>query len=170
MRTILKPPLAIYLHDHLAGANYALDLVHALSKNYAGTDFGNFASLLYQEIAADKETLHDLARNFGSASDPVKDTAAWLSEKVSRIKLSHSDSNALGTFEALEFLRLGIYGKSVLWQVLAYIAPSHAALAHVDFARLLERARVQEQEVERYRLEFARRAFTSTDGFSEGRE
>jgi hypothetical protein len=161
----LKQPLAIYLHDHLAGASYALELVE-LRKNYYGTELGDFAARLQREISADKQVLHEIAGQFGPASDPIKDTAAWLSEKVSRMKLSRSDPNGLGTFEALEFLRLGIHGKVALWQALAEIRPQYPALSRVDLQHLLERARIQEEEVEFYRLELARQTFTSQNDSS----
>jgi hypothetical protein len=35
--------------------------------------------------------------------------SAWLSEKLSRIKLGGQSENSLRTFEALEFLQLGIH-------------------------------------------------------------
>jgi hypothetical protein len=37
----------------------------------------------------------------------VKETAAWVAEKFSRLKLSHDPANGIGTFEALEFVVLG---------------------------------------------------------------
>jgi hypothetical protein len=163
----LKHPLAIYLHDHLAGAAYAVDLVETLSKNYLGTDLGAFAARLQREILADKQELHEIAGHFGQASDPIKDSAAWLSERVSRMKINHSDSYALGTFEALEFLRLGIHGKAALWQALTRIAPHYDALAQVDFRRLSERAQTQEDEVERFRLSLAAPAFVPQDTSSD---
>jgi hypothetical protein len=157
----LKQPLAIYLHDHLAGATYAIDLVEALRKKYSGMDLGHFAARLQREISADKQVLHELAGQFGPASDPIKDTAAWLSEKVSRMKLRRSDPQGLGTFEALEFLRLGIHGKAALWQALAQVASQYPALCKVNLQQLSERARIQEEEVELYRLELARQALAS---------
>jgi hypothetical protein len=162
----LKHPLATYLHDHLAGAAYAVDLVETLRKNYLGTDLGEFAARLQSEILADKQELHEIAGHFGQASDPIKDSAAWLSERVSRMKMNHSDSYGLGTFEALEFLRLGIHGKAALWQALARIASHYEALARVDFQRLSKRAQIQEDEVERYRVSLADQALVAQDTFS----
>jgi hypothetical protein len=59
------------------------------------------------EVEADRITLKSLADTVGGGSDHLKEFGAWLSEKVSRIKLN-SDSHSLGAFEALEFLALGI--------------------------------------------------------------
>lgn len=153
------PPIAIYLHDHLAGAAYALDLLGSIGDNYRGQELGDFALRLHSEITADKEVLHSLASQLGSASDPVKDGVAWLAEKVSRFKLSHDDPTGLGLFEALEFLTLGIHGKAALWIALSEVKEEYVGFLRIDFASLLSRAQKQEQAMERFRLMAARRAF-----------
>jgi hypothetical protein len=38
-------PLAIYLHDHLAGATLAIDLLKALRDKHPSNPLGDFASL-----------------------------------------------------------------------------------------------------------------------------
>jgi hypothetical protein len=155
--TSTTQPLAIYLHDHLAAATCALDLVRALGDSYRGQELGDFANWLCGQIASDKEVLHQLAAQVGPASDPLKDGAAWLAEKVSRIKLSHRDG--LGLFETLEFLSLGIHGKAALWRALAEVADRNAVLAAFDFDSLRRRAEEQEGVVEQHRLAAARKAF-----------
>jgi hypothetical protein len=56
-----RPPIAIYLHDHLAGAAYALDLVEAPQENYQGAALGDFAAELRSAISADKDVLQGIA-------------------------------------------------------------------------------------------------------------
>jgi hypothetical protein len=46
--------------------------------------------------------------------------SAWLSEQLSRIKLG-SERNSLRTFEALEFLQLGIHHNTNLEAYLKYL-------------------------------------------------
>jgi hypothetical protein len=50
----------------------------------------------------------------------MKEWGAWMGEKVSRLKLKHGQGDGLGTFEALEFLVVGIHGK---WGTVARIVP-----------------------------------------------
>jgi hypothetical protein len=154
-----KQPIAIYLHDHLAGAAYAVDLVGSMRDDFRGQEIGEFAAMLFAEIAADREVLHSLASRLGPSSDVLKDSVAWLTEKVSRFKLAHDDPTGLGLFEALEFLTLGIHGKAALWRALAEVEEQHDELARIDFAKLLKRAEEQEQAVEKSRLAAARNAF-----------
>jgi hypothetical protein len=158
-----KQSLAIYLHDHLAGAAYALDLVGSMRDNFRGQELGEFAAMLFAEIAADKEVLHSVASRLGPSSDILKDSVAWLTEKVSRFKIAHNDPTGLGLFELLEFLTLGIHGKAALWRALSEIREQHDELARIDFAKLLKRAEDQEQAVERFRLAAARNAFAHSD-------
>jgi hypothetical protein len=152
-------PLATYMHDHLAGAAYALDLLEALEDHYKTEPLGQLAAKLYRDISSDRDTLQDVARRFGPGSNKLKEGAAWLSEKVSRIKVQHSDPSGLGTFEALEFLELGIHGKLALWRALAQIANREKRLEGIDFANLMSRAQNQEALVEKFRLAAAESTF-----------
>jgi len=62
----------------------------------------------------------------------------------------------LGTFEALEFLELGIHGKWALWRALATVAVSDTRLRGLDYEQLAARAEAQRASVEERRLEIAR--------------
>jgi hypothetical protein len=68
---------------------------------------------------------------------------------------------ALGTFEALEFLALGIQGKLALWRALGAVAMADDRLNGIDFGQLAARAEKQHAKVENRRLQFARTAFKS---------
>ena len=127
--------------------------------NFRNQEIGEFAAILFAEIAADKEVLHALASQSGKGSDFLKDSAAWLAEKISRFKLAHDDPTGLGLFEAFEFLALGIHGKASLWRALFEVREQHHELAWVDFSKLVKRAEEQEQAVEKFRLAAARNAF-----------
>jgi hypothetical protein len=88
----------------------------------------------------------------------VKQAAAWLAEKASRLKFSGASAAELGTFEALEFLALGIFGKRLLWRALRTALAGDPRAADVDFDELATRAEAQFDAVEERRLDFARRA------------
>ena len=75
------------------------------------------------------------------------------------MKLRDLDGDSVGTFEALEFLRLGIHGKAALWSVLAIIAATDRRLSGIDFRSLSGRAEAQEMAVEEWRLKVAETVF-----------
>lgn len=155
----MSDALATYLQDHLAGAIHAIELLEAMQKRHTGDSLSDFAGALLVEIEADRSVLRDLAERAGAGSSGVKGLTAWITEKVSRIKLSDQDAISFGTFEALEFLVLGIHGKWALWRALALLAPNNSRLQGVDFGRLRARAEMQEAQVDQRRLEIARVVF-----------
>jgi hypothetical protein len=154
----MSDPLGTYLHDHLAGAAYAIELVEFMRDIHNENDLGGFAAGLLAEIKEDRDTLRQIAARVGASGSTMKEMASWLGEKLSRIKLGHGAGNGLATFEALEFLAIGIHGKLALWRVLAVAAPSDARLAGIDFERLAARAQKQHDKVDKYRLRAARTA------------
>jgi hypothetical protein len=155
----MSNPLAAYLHDHLAGAVHAIDLLEAIRDQYPGERLGQFAVRLLVDIEADRKVLQGLAERIGVGSSGIKEMTAWVGEKVSRLKLRRGASSGLGTFEALEFLELGIHGKWALWRALAAAAPADARLQNMDFEHLAARAETQHAHVETHRLELARTVF-----------
>ena len=153
--------LGTYLEDHLAAAGFAIDLLRAIGNQFEGEPLGQFARELLVEVEADRRVLKELSERVGTVSSGLKGISAWLAEKVSRLKLKRDDANGLGTFEALEFLTLGIQGKLALWQALEVVRPGNARLENIDFRHLAERAQTQYVQMEERRLEAAVTALRS---------
>jgi len=151
----MSDALSTYLHDHLAGAAYAIDLLEFMRDQHEGDDLGQFAADILVEIKQDRATLRDIAERVCYSGRTLKETASWLGEKISRIKLGHDAGNGLATFEALEFLEIGIHGKWALWRALAVAAPSDPRLAGFDFDAFTARAQAQHDRVEHRRVRLA---------------
>ena len=154
----MRDPLATYIHDHLGGAVVAIALLTTIRDQYAGEPLGQFAAGLLVEVEADRKVLQDLAVRVGTGTPMLKQTTAWLGEKVSRWKFGRRTAGRLGTFQAMETLALGILGKLALWRALAVTAAADARVRGVDFAHLAERAQAQHTQVEERRVEIARTA------------
>ena len=160
---VMKEPLAVYLEDHLAGAQMAIDVLEDMRDEYAGEPLSQFAGELLVDIKKDQEILRDLAQQVGGdRSDPVKEALAWVGEKVTRVKLRRRAGGGLGTYLSLETLALGILGKLSLWEALAEIDTPDHRLRGVDFNELAERARTQHARVKDYRLAVARDVFADS--------
>jgi hypothetical protein len=154
----MSEALVTYLRDHLAGAMHAIELLKAMRDHHSGEPHGLFAAELLDEIEADRDVLAALAEKAGSSAGGVKEWIAWLAEKVSRLKLKLGRGDGLGTFEALEFLVLGIHGKWALWRALSVVTECDSRLAGIDFEQLALRAKNQHDKVDARRLEWARSA------------
>jgi hypothetical protein len=157
----MSDSLGIYLQDHLAGAAYAIDLVEFMRDRHENDELGQFAARLLGEIKADRDILRQLAERTAAGSSPLKEFTAWLTEKVSRMKLRHEAEDGLGLFEALEFLALGITGKSKLWRALDVAAESDPRLRRLNFQHLAARAEMQHAQVEKWRLQVAHAVFAT---------
>ena len=148
-------PLHTYLEDHLAGAASAVDLLSHLRDEHAGHPLGLFASEILAEVEEDRTALEDLSRRVADGPHRLKNAAAKLAEKVTRVKLSHRTSGPLGVLESLEFLALGVWGKRGLWRALKTTADQDSRLGSLDLNRLIARAESQYERIEERRLEAA---------------
>lgn len=128
---------------------------------YADEPLGIFVVGLVDQIKADRTVLQQIASRVGSGSSGLQEMSAWLAEKIARLKLGRGAAESLGTFEALEFLELGVYGKWALWRALALIAPGDARLPKLDFDYLVTRAESQRASIDEQRLNIARVALGS---------
>jgi hypothetical protein len=154
----MSDPLSTYLHDHLGGAKAAIDLLQAMRDSDKDQPLKDFAASLLIEVEADRDRLQHLAEKVGSGSNFLKEFTGWAAEKVTRLKLGQGSGGDFGTFEALEFLALGVRGKMGMWQALDVAAVGDTRLSGCDFKQLAARAEAQYQQVEQNRMQAAKSA------------
>lgn len=149
------------MKDHHAGSVAAVQLLdHLVSSNVAKPHEAFFIALR-REVSEDQTALEKMLHDLRSSDGVIRSAAAFVGEKLSRVKLLLEDPSGsrLAYFEKLEALALGIDGKRALWRVLGAIASEAPALKNVDFERLDQRAEAQRRRVEAVRIEAAREAF-----------
>ena len=149
------------MKDHFAGSVAAVELLNHLVSSHRGKRHEQFFVRLREEVREDQEVLHRLLQDLDASGGALRNTTAFVSEKLARIKLMLEDpaGGQLARFEKLEALALGIEGKRALWHALLAVAEEIPALGKVDFAKLDQRADDQRKRVEARRLEAAREAF-----------
>ena len=156
--------IATYLNDHLAGSVVALELLEHLEKAHAGSALERVFAALRADIGADRKELESLMTQLDVAQSGARKATAWLTEKVTEIKLRVDDpaGGTLRLLEASEAVSLGIEGKLSLWRALAIVAKEEPRLRVVDYEMLIERAVDQRNRAEEVRLEAAKRALRPT--------
>ena len=154
----MSEPLEIYLHDHLAGSNFVIELLEDLRQRYPNDETGSLAAAVLPDIQEDRKTLESIIDRVGKSHFDLKDAMAWLGEKASRIKLREDQPQGLGTFEAMELTALGILGKLSLWRTLSIMADPR--LSGWDFSALSQRAEQQHDRVDKFRLKMVPSAFS----------
>ena len=154
--------LATYLNDHLAGATAGVELSRRAARENEGSEFGAFLSELAVEIAADRDTLEAIMGELGVKPDRAKVAAGWAVENVGRLKPNAQlrGYSPLSPLVELEGLLVGIQGKLAMWRALAEIT-DEVGLDRARLEALAARAEGQQADVERHRLEVARRALTA---------
>jgi hypothetical protein len=155
--------IATYLNDHLAGSVVALELLEHLESDYSGTPLESFFKTLRAEIEADREKLESLMGQLDISESRTRKASAWLTEKVTALKLRLDDpaDGDLRLFESLEALSLGIEGKRSLWLALSAVAERSPQMRLLDYPELISRAEEQRTRVEEKRIETAKRALVS---------
>ena len=151
----MNAPLTTYLHDHLAGADLAIELLTRLKQTQNDATTAALAAGLLGEVTEDRETLRRLTASLGSGSAGIKEVVAWLTDKALRLKLRAEADDPLGVFESLEFLALGTLGKLHLWRALQSGPGAEIESAGLNLADLILRAEAQHARLDERRLQLA---------------
>ncbi len=154
--------LLTYLHDHLAGARFAVSLLEDLSAQTVDTDTAVLAASLLSPIRQDRAVVESLLADLGEDPSVLKEAAAWFTQKASRLKLTLSKPE--GVFEAIEVLTLGVQGKLALWNTLRTLSPVDMGPTHLDLESLCTRAERQHASLEALRRRLAIKAFAGASG------
>jgi hypothetical protein len=159
--SIMSEPLITYLHDHLGGAQLAIQLLEGMRDQHDDPTFRDLTSALLPEIQADDAMLRSIAEKIGASPSVIKQAGGWLVEKFARVKLGHTGSTNFEMFESLELLALGIHGKLILWKALRAASELDSRLRQFDFEELVSRAQQQYDKVETHRLNLAETVLSS---------
>jgi hypothetical protein len=143
------PQLEIYLNDHLAGATGGVELARRLrASNRDDAVFGETLSRVCTEIEADRTVLEQMVEELGYSRNKFKPVAAWVAEKLGRLKLNGQlrGYSPLSRLIELEGLLIGITGKIGLWQTLTELGLGEDLDA--DLGQLTERAAAQRAAID----------------------
>jgi len=156
-----KEHLSTYLNDHLAGADFALEILDNLGKE--ASDLSPYLMSLKRAIEEDREQLILLMGRLHIAQSRVRQAGSWIAESLAEIKLGVDDDEKgpLRRLERLEALAIGIDGKLAMWQALSKAAAGNEELHAVDYDGLIERAVDQRSQVEILRLQAAQSALAA---------
>ncbi|MGH2751798.1 MAG: hypothetical protein ACRDK3_13145 [Actinomycetota bacterium] len=155
--------LHIYLTDHLAGSVVGIELARRCAGSNEGSDVAHFLrSEAIPEIEEDRETLKRIIQLVGGSTGSWKLGAAWMGEKLGRLKLNGelTSYSPLSRLVELEGLTSGVAAKLSLWQCLRETRDPR--LESIDFDALVARAQQQLEGIEVHRLAAAATALQSS--------
>lgn len=152
--------LGLYLSDHLTGATAGAERIGRMCETYVDTPVYAELSELAEELRLERAFLSHLIDDLDVRSRRYRQAAAWVGERVGRLKLNGRvfSRSPLSLVLEVELLRSAVVGKLGLWQTLA----EHAIELGLDadvFVALGQRA-LEQAEMLSKAHEFAReRAF-----------
>ncbi|WP_369174174.1 hypothetical protein AB5J49_42280 [Streptomyces sp. R28] len=145
--------LGIYPNDHLAGAPAGAERARHMVRSYGGTALAAAMGPVSGEITEDRATLIDIMERLDIPVRHYKVYAGRMSERMGRLKsngrLVHR--SPLSPLLELEALRLGVEGKTAVWQTLRELADRDDRLDPSLLDDLLERAGRQQGVLEELR-------------------
>ena len=151
--------IGIYLNDHLAGATWGTGLAHRVARGPNQVADQATLQRLAGEINADRRALLEIMALLGVPVRHYKTGAAWLGERVGRLKPNGRlrTRSPVSDLEELELLRVGVQGKAAAWRTLRELADRDARLSAAWLDELLTRARAQVDQLEDFRVRAATR-------------
>lgn len=155
----------LYLSDHLTGATAGAERMERMSAAYIDTPVYAGLSELAEELRLERAFLAHLIDDLEVRRRFTRQAAAWVGERVGRLKLNGRTftRSPLSLILELELLRSAVIGKLGLWQVLSEHAPDLDLDASV-FDELGERALAQAEMLG------AAHAFARSRAFREDRD
>ncbi|MFF3788202.1 hypothetical protein [Streptomyces sp. NPDC001933] len=150
--TLLSDPLSIYLNDHVTGAFGGAALARRMADTHPDSRRAAELRQLARDVEQDRD---DLVQIMKSLAVPVRHYRTWLGlagERIARLKpngnLRHR--SPLSDLIELESMRIGVEGKTALWQALRAIADNDPRLDRDDLDQLIQRAAEQTRTLNRW--------------------
>lgn len=153
--------LGIYLNDHLAGSNAGLELARRALRENRDNAVGRYLVTFVKELEEERTALQQVMRALGIPRNDLKQAAAWVLERLGRLKSNGHlvRYSPLSRMVELEGLSVAVIGKRCMWTLLERQARTERQLAGFDFAMLIAQAESQHRSLDRLRLQAADTAF-----------
>ena len=138
--------LETYLNDHLAALTAAVELARGCHGSNPDEPLGPLLEHLESALEEERATIRILLSRLQLHESATKQGAAWLAEKLGRLKRNDSllEYSSLSRVVELEGLLLAGQGRLLLWQAVAGLG----SRSGVECEALLERAQEQQRQLE----------------------
>lgn len=130
--------LKIYLNDHLALLVGERELARRCHRENQHGSLAEFLDRLIAELSNQQAVLRDVLKRISGTESPLKQGAAWLSEKLGRLKFNDSlvSYSELSRLLELEGLALAALERVFLWETLDTAVSSDLRLEGFSFPYL----------------------------------
>lgn len=151
---VSRAALAAYLHNHLAGADAATEVVERLQRTCAGRPEERLFESLQPRFRHEKQVVERLLSELDESTGSAKRAVGSLAGKALRA-IADDGADGVSLFQALEGLAIGVQGKRCMWRALQAAKPSMGR----ELRFLAMDAVRQWEEIENLRLALASQIF-----------
>ncbi|MFE5489580.1 hypothetical protein ACFQ7Z_06395 [Streptomyces virginiae] len=153
--------LAIYLNDHLTGANGGVELIRRAARAHQGGALGTSLRSLAEQVAQDRQSLLTLMADLDVPVMRARAALGRIAEKAGRLKLNGRilSRSPLSDVLELEAMRLGVEGKAACWRSLRSLARTDPRIDVALIEELIVRAEQQIRALEAMRSACASQLF-----------
>jgi len=161
--------LRIYMEDHLALIVAEAELANRCWRSNRKTPLGEFLKQLENEVKAQQSIVKDIIHRIGckeTVESRLKQSAAWMAEKLGRLKLNDSllSYSDLSRVVELETLAAAAQERIALWDNLHAVEESDSRLQGITFSFFREQSQEHLDELKIRRRMAAVEAFLGKQG------
>ena len=134
--------LRIYLNDHLALLVGELELARRCRSQNTTPPLSEFLDRLIADLKDQQSLVRDVIKRLGGTENVVKQGAAWLAEKLGRLKLNDSlvKYSELSRVLELEALAVTALERVALWETLEAVLSEDERLSGIAFGACREQS------------------------------
>lgn len=154
----------VYLSDHFTGATVGLERMERMTRGYRDTPFHAELAEATEQLRGERELYRDLLHRLAVPRRTHRQVAAWLGEKVGRLKLNGRvvERSPLSAVLEAELMRSAVVGKISGWWTLREYA-DEIGLDATQFGELIDQGHRQLEMLERFHAYTRERAFQAGD-------
>lgn len=155
--------LKVYFSDHLAELVLEKELAARCQKNNPDGELGQFLGRLVEELKDQETEVREMLHRIGGSESMIKESAAWLAEKLGRLKPNNSLVSYSDLSRVLDLESLIAAGRArlSLWQTGTSVFVQDPRLADLPLGRRSEETREQLHTLDRFHFAAALDAFSA---------
>jgi len=153
--------IRIYLADHLAVMLGEAELAQRCLRSNEQTALGEFLGRLHVEVQGQRAIVKDVLQRLGGRESLLKDSGAWVAEKLGRLKLNDTllTYSSLSRLIELEGLSAAACARVMLWDNLVAMAERDSRLEGISCSFFRQQSQQHLDELDTHRRRAASEAF-----------
>lgn len=155
--------LPTYLNDHLALMTGEIELLQRVCDENSGSSLAEELQSFCSSVQQQADVLDGWLKSLDAEPATLKQAAAWLGEKLGRLKLNDGglEYTDLARLVELEALIGCAMSRQIMWDALAKVPSGELRIPAQDLSKFAAEARDQQEILHRHHSHAATQVFSS---------